>query len=158
MNGAIVKRGHAGTGSWSSPDVIGGWGTILVIYGPPIAGAGIGAWLGGPKRRFMGGLIGLAVGVGVDAAYVAWVNAKNNALMKAPPVAVSNLKNPGYGYILVSTTGGDVVQQATATGFHVPGSEPHGAGPITAYWQGANGAPVPAGLKATQSAALAANQ
>jgi hypothetical protein len=134
---------------------IGGPGVIAVVIGPPIAGAIVGALVGGPEHRVLGGAIGFGAGVAAFLAYSAYVQARSKALMNAPPVVVTALKNPGNPYQVSSTTGADVVVQATAVGFHVDGSQPHGAGPIQAVWQGANGAAVPAGLSVTQAAALA---
>jgi Na+/proline symporter len=150
-----MKPRQLGVGADSG--AIGGIGPLLVVVGPPAVGAVVGA-LVWQKHRVYGGLLGLATGVVATQVYIAVVQAQSTALSNAPPVVVTALRNPGYPVSLTSTTGGDVVAQATAAGFHVDGSQPHGTGPITAIWEGANGAPVPAGLKAMQSAALAQNQ
>jgi Na+/proline symporter len=136
---------------------IGGSGALLVLYGPAVAGTVLGALIW-QKHRIYGGLLGLAAGIATTMATTAVVQARSTALSNAPPVAVTTLRNSGYPVTLTSTTGGDVIAQATAAGFHVDGTQPHGAGPITAVWEGANGAPVPAGLKAMQSAAMAQAQ
>jgi hypothetical protein len=132
---------------------IGGAGALLFMYGPPIVGTVAGAIID-KKNRLRGGAIGFGAGVAAFFALNAYVQAKNDQLLNAPPVTVTNLKNPGNPY-MVSSPNGDVVALATAAGFHVDGSQPHGAGPIQAVWQGADGAPVPAGLFVQQPAALA---
>ena len=139
-----------------SDNAPGGPGFVLVVFGPPVVGTALGALVAGAGHRVIGGAIGFGVGVAAIMAFNAYTSAKTKALMNAPPVNVTALKNNGYPYTLTSTTGGDIVAQATAAGFHVDGSQPHGAGPITALWQGSDGAAVPAGISATQSAALAA--
>jgi hypothetical protein len=134
---------------------IGGPGPLLLVAGPPVVGAIVGAVVA-PKARLLGGLIGFAAGIVTTQVVIAIVAARSDALMNAAPIAVTALKNPGSPYLVSSTTGGDVVAQATTAGFHVDGSQPHGVGPIQALWSGANGATVPAGLSVKQSAALAA--
>ncbi len=134
---------------------IGGVGPILVVVGPAAVGLALGAFLGGKNHRLMGAAIGGVAGAAATFGFIQYNNARNTALMNAPAVVVTSLRSNGFPYILSTTTGGDIVTQATAAGFHVDGSQPHGVGPIQAIWQGANNAPVPAGISAMQSAASA---
>jgi hypothetical protein len=145
---AVKRLGMGDSGT------VGGAGPLVVVVGPPIVGTVVGALVGGPQHRVLGGAIGFGAGVAAFLAFSAYMSARNKALMNSPPVVVTALKNPGNPYMVSSTTGGDTYAQATAAGFHVDGSQ-QGKAQVQAIWQGANGAAVPAGLSVVQSAALA---
>jgi hypothetical protein len=136
-----------GAGAPYDSGAIGGPWLPLVVIGPPVVGTVAGILLGGPKHRVLGGAIGFGAGVGAFLVFRAAVQAHQDALMKAGPQPVSILKAQ-FPYQVTSTSGGDAVAAATAAGFHVDGSVAPGPGPIPAVWQGADGAPVPAGLTA----------
>jgi hypothetical protein len=145
---AVKRLGMGDSGT------IDGAGLLLVVAVPSIAGAVVGALVGGPQHRVLGGALGFGAGIIATQVFIAVVAARSAALMNAPPVTVTTLKNPGNLYLVSSTTGGDAYTQAMAAGFHVDGSQ-QGKTEVQAVWQGANGAAVPAGLLVKQSAALA---
>lgn len=122
-------------------DNIGGTGTLLVVAGPPIAGAVIGA-LVAKKHRVVGGLAGFGVGLAAVFAYGAYVSRQSQAAVQSNFLPATTLQT-GTSYGLSLTSGGDPTATAQAAGFT---SISNINGTILGTWSGANNAPVPVGL------------
>jgi hypothetical protein len=116
---------------------IGGAGPIIVVVGPPVVGAVIGALVGGSKHRVLGGSIGLGAGIAAVWAYT-YVQGQAQVIL-----STASTLQTGATYQLTRTDGGDPTAAAQAAGF--TGIAPLN-GTIIGVWSGANGALVPTGL------------
>jgi hypothetical protein len=113
----------------------------LILVGPPVVGAGIGATVDG-ENRVRGGLIGAAIGGVVTLGYLAYANAQAKAAPLPWTTQVTTLQT-GTDYVLTTPSGTDATALATSSGFTSVNAS---SGRVMGTWSGANGASVPSGL------------